>query len=285
MLRTLPGPACGAYTGDKLQNDFKPLLAAYREGKTMCGRYTILVTMEELMLLYLSELSGELPEMPMPMYNAAPGQMIPAVINDGKRNRFGQLRWGLLPSWATDERSANKPINARAETLMEKASFKHLIARKRAIIPADGFYEWKKTDDGKQPMRIGMRDGSVFSMAALYDTWVGPDGRKISTCVIITTEANELVSDIHDRMPVILRPEDCAFWLDRNNTDIRGLLNLLVPYDAGKMRAYPVSPAVGSVKNDGPELIVEYHPEKEEERKSGGRRQQRGKQPTQLEWL
>jgi putative SOS response-associated peptidase YedK len=148
-------------------------------------------------------------------------------------------------------------INARAETILEKASFKNLIRRKRAIIPADGFYEWKQLGSKKQPMRITMKDGAIFSMAALYDTWLAPDGRKISTCTIITTTPNSLMADIHDRMPVILSPEDEALWLNRDNDDVERLTALLRPYSAELMRAYPVSPIVGNVKNDTPECIEE----------------------------
>jgi len=221
----------------------------------MCGRYTIVISIEELMLRY----SSDYPINPYltPRYNVAPMQNVIAVVHDGKQNRLGELRWGLVPSWASDDRLGSKMINARAETILEKASFKKLIERKRAIVPADGFYEWKQVGSKKQPMRITMQDGSVFSMAALYDTWMSPDGRKISTCTIITTKPNELMRDIHDRMPVILRPEDEAYWLDRSNNDTASLSSLLLPYAAEAMRAYPVSPIVGNVKNDTPECIKE----------------------------
>lgn len=221
----------------------------------MCGRYTIVVSIEELMLRYLSDLPTN--RYHTPRYNVAPMQQVLAVVNDGEKNRLGELRWGLVPSWASDDKIGSKMINARAETLLEKPSFRNLVQRKRALVPADGFYEWKQAGGEKQPMRITMRDGGIFSMAALYDTWVAPDGRRIGTCTIITTTPNELMADIHDRMPVILRPEDEAFWLDRGNADTAGLMSLLQPYDAGEMRAYPVSRIVGNVKNDVPECIVE----------------------------
>lgn len=221
----------------------------------MCGRYTIVVSIEELMLRYLSDLPTN--RYHAPRYNVAPMQQVLAVVNDGEKNRLGELRWGLVPSWASDERIGSKMINARAETLLEKPSFRGLVARKRALVPADGFYEWKQAGGDKQPMRITMKDGGIFSMAALYDTWAASDGRRISTCTIITTTPNELMADIHDRMPVIVRPEDEAFWLDRSNADTAGLMSLLRPYDAGAMRAYPVSKLVGNVKNDTPECIEE----------------------------
>ncbi|WP_373232916.1 SOS response-associated peptidase [Cohnella sp.] len=221
----------------------------------MCGRYTIVVSMEELMLRYLNELPTN--RYHTPRYNVAPMQNVMAIVHDGEKNRLGELRWGLVPSWASDDRLGSKMINARAETLLEKNSFKTLIRRKRAIIPADGFYEWKQTGDTKQPMRITLKDSSLFSMAALYDTWIAPDSRKISTCTIITTTPNSLVADIHNRMPVILRPEDEAAWLNRNNEDIGQLTSLLQPYSAEDMRAYPVSPLVGNVRNDTRECIEE----------------------------
>ncbi|MEK4510436.1 SOS response-associated peptidase [Paenibacillus anaericanus] len=219
----------------------------------MCGRYTITVTIEQLMIRYMTD------DVAMaqygPRYNVAPMQYIPAVINTSSGNRIGQLRWGLVPSRAKDDKHASKLINARAETLLEKPSFKKLISTRRCIIPADGFYEWKKQDDGKQPMRIVMSDRSIFSMAGLYDIWVDAEGKKTSTCTIITTTPNRLMEDIYDRMPVILRPEDEADWLGRNNNDVQSLLALLKPYDASKMSAYPVSSAVGNVRNDSKELI------------------------------
>jgi putative SOS response-associated peptidase YedK len=222
----------------------------------MCGRYTLVVSLEELMLRYLTELPTD--RYHRPRYNIAPMQNVAAVIHDGEKNRLGQLRWGLVPSWASDEKIGGKMINARAETLLEKPAFRRLVARKRAIIPADGFYEWKAAGRGqKQPMRITMKDGGMFSFAALYDTWTSPEGAKIHTCTIITTTPNRLVADIHDRMPVILRREDEPVWLNRENDDVERLAALLKPYPAEAMRAYPVSPLVGNVKNDTAACIEE----------------------------
>jgi putative SOS response-associated peptidase YedK len=167
------------------------------------------------------------------------------------------VRWGLVPSWAQDEKIGYKMINARAETLTEKPAFRRLIERKRCLIPADGFYECKQTEKGKQPMRITMKNGEPFGFAGLYDTWAASDGRKVSTCTIITTQPNELVADIHDRMPVILRQEDEDLWLDRERFDPDLLRSLLVPYDDTEMRTYPVPTLVGNPKNDVPECIEE----------------------------
>ncbi|MFY0546188.1 SOS response-associated peptidase [Brevibacillus sp. H7] len=220
----------------------------------MCGRYTLATEPEDLMERF------QLKSLPFQLearYNIAPGQLIPAIIGEQGERRIGQLRWGLVPYWAQDEKIGYKMINARAETLTEKAAFKQLFVRKRCLIPADGFYEWKQTEKGKQPMRILMRDGQLFSFAGLFDTWTSPDGRKVHTCTIVTTKPNELVKDIHDRMPVIIRQEDEDLWLDRDTFDAERLQSLLVPYDATRMKAYPVSPLVGNPRNDKPECIEE----------------------------
>ncbi|WP_379126860.1 SOS response-associated peptidase [Paenibacillus sp. sgz500958] len=225
----------------------------------MCGRYTITVTMDELMIRYLMQDTTITHY--APKFNASPMQMVPAVIHDGVKNRLGELRWGLVPSWAKDDKSGSKMINARAETLMDKPSFNRLLSTRRCIIPADGFYDWKITQgSSKQPMRILMKDGGIFSLAGLYDIWESPEGNKISTCTIITTESNSLMADIHDRMPVILRPEDEAEWLRRDNRAAPALMKLLKPYDSSAMRAYPVSSEVGNVRNDSRELLTEIIP-------------------------
>ncbi|BCG59162.1 SOS response-associated peptidase [Paenibacillus sp. URB8-2] len=221
----------------------------------MCGRYTITVALEELMLKYYTQ--DVTIKHYAPKYNAAPMQNLPAVIGTGAGNRVGELRWGLVPSWAADDRSGSKMINIRAETLQDKPSFKKLLSSRRCIIPADGFYEWRSQGGSKQPMRIMMRDGCVFSLAGIYDIWVNADGKKLGTCAIITTEPNALTAEIHNRMPVILRPEDENNWLERSNHDVDSLAKLMKPYDASKMRAYPVSAKVGNVRNDSKELLEE----------------------------
>lgn len=220
----------------------------------MCGRYTITVTLEELIVRYMIGVTN----IPYhrPKYNVAPGQMVPAVISDGRTNRLGELRWGLIPSWAKDEKIGNRLLNARAETAAEKPAFRGPLRLKRCLVPADGFYEWRTEPDGsKQPMRIVLKSGGIFSMAGLYETWIAPDGRRISTVAILTTEPNELMATIHNRMPVILRPEDEALWLDRSVRDPGALEALYAPYPADELEAYPVGKAVGNVKVDDPSLI------------------------------
>jgi putative SOS response-associated peptidase YedK len=218
----------------------------------MCGRFTLNVTPDQLQLRFDAEsLTFEIE----PRFNIAPGQSIAAVIADRGERRIGQLRWGLVPFWAKDEKIGYKMINAKSETVQEKPAFKSSFLRKRCLIPADGFYEWQKTADGKQPMRIVMKNEEIFAMAGLYDTWTAPDGSKLHTCTVLTTKPNELMSSIHDRMPVILRREDEAIWLDREKQDAELLQSLLVPYPQEEMRAYPVHAMVGNVKNDLPACI------------------------------
>lgn len=221
----------------------------------MCGRYTIMVTIEELMLRFMLDRPLSRYE---PRYNVAPGQMIMAIIHDGERRRAGELQWGLIPNWAKDG-GKSRFMNARAESLTERAAFRLPFERKRCIVPADGYYEWRKMEDGsKRPMRIALKSGGLFGMAGLYDTWTAPDGSKISTCAIITTEPNELLAAIHDRMPAILRPEDEARWLSRDERDTAALAALLGTYPAELMHAYPVHPMVGNVRNDVAACVEEW---------------------------
>lgn len=219
----------------------------------MCGRFTMTANPEELMARYgVEQLTFEY----QLRYNIAPSQLIPAVIESNGERRIGQLRWGLIPSWAKDEKMAYSTINAKAETVHEKPAFRNAFQRKRCLLPADGFYEWQKDGGKKQPMRIVMKDKSIFSMAGIYDTWVSPEGVKIHTCSIITTKPNRLMEPIHDRMPVILRREDEGIWLDREKQDVEMLQSLLLPYSEEEMFAYPVAAMVGNVRNDLPECIV-----------------------------
>lgn len=194
-----------------------------------------------------------------PKYNVAPGQLVPAVIRDAKgRNRLGELKWGFVPTWADDPKVGFTMINARAETVASKPAYREAFQKKRCILPADGFYEWKKNDHGKQAMRIRLKSHSVFSLAGLYETWTAPNGEKRNTCTVLTTRPNEIVAPIHDRMPVILSAEREALWLDRGLQSIPALMAMLEPLPAEQLEAYPVGPAVGNVRNDDPSLIVPY---------------------------
>ncbi|UJF35287.1 SOS response-associated peptidase [Paenibacillus hexagrammi] len=221
----------------------------------MCGRYTITVTLEELILRY--HIDSVTTPYHRPKYNVAPGQLVMAIVNDGEKNRLGELKWGLIPGWAKDEKIAYQTINARAETLTDKPAFRASFQRKRCLIPADSFYEWKGSGKQKQPMRIVMKSRTLFSFAGLFDTWVSPEGTRISTCSIVTTTPNRLVAGIHDRMPVILNPEDESIWLNRSLTNPSELQHLLKPYPEDEMMAYPVSNRVGNVRNDDEQCIEE----------------------------
>lgn len=218
----------------------------------MCGRFSLFARPEELIKRFgLDAFTFDF----QPSYNIAPGQLIPAILASQGERRMGQLRWGLIPSWAKEESVGYKMINAKSETIQQKTSFRTLFVRKRCLIPADGFFEWKITDQGKQPMRIVMKNHEPFGLAGLFDTWSHPDGQKIHSCTIITTKPNRIVEDIHDRMPVIIRREDEEQWLNRDYQDTVQLQSLLQPYDEGQMEAFPVSSIVGNVKNNVPECI------------------------------
>lgn len=219
----------------------------------MCGRFSLTSDLGSVIKRFnaISQSNLEYDS----RYNISPSQNILAVVNDGKNNRLGELRWGFIPSWANDIKIGNKMINARAETLQEKSSFKSSFKRKRCIIPADSFYEWKKIDGKKIPMRIKLKSNEIFSFAGLWDRWEQND-KVIYSCTIITTKPNNLISEIHDRMPVILQSKkDEKIWLDRSIDDLDFLQELLIPYPAEQMETYEISDLVNSPKNNLPEVI------------------------------
>ena len=191
----------------------------------------------------------------VPSFNIAPTQEVLTVTNDGSENRPELMRWGLVPSWAKDPKIGNRMINARSETLTEKPSFRTAFERRRCLIPADGFYEWKREGKAKKPMLITANPGGLFAFAGLWETWKQPDDSWLLTCAIITTSANEFMKSIHDRMPVILPRESEASWLDPEEQDTAMLSELLLPYDSGRMEAYEVSTLVNSPRNNFPEVI------------------------------
>lgn len=222
----------------------------------MCGRFT-LTELEPDVLTEVFDLSGALPRLE-PRYNIAPSQPIATVIRDRTRgeNRMGFMRWGLIPSWAKDPRIGSKMINARGETVHEKPSFRAAFKRRRCLIIADGFYEWQKQGDSKQPVYITLQQDKPFAFAGLWEQWTDREsGGELTTCTIITTGPNDLVRPIHDRMPVILGREDYARWLRTDERDAEALLPLLRPYPAAQMTAWPVSRRVNSPANDDAALI------------------------------
>lgn len=190
-----------------------------------------------------------------PNYNVAPSQEVAMILNNGS-NHLALFKWGLIPYWAKDPSIGHKLINARAETVDEKPSFKTCLQRRRCLIVADGFYEWKKEGSTKRPHRITLKDQGLFGFAGLWDTWKSPTGELVNSCTIITTTPNELMEPLHNRMPVILPRDVEQVWLDQSITDSHLLKSLLTPYPADQMMAYEVSPFVNSVKNNGPECLV-----------------------------
>ncbi len=194
-----------------------------------------------------------------PRYNVAPTQEVVAVLSDGDspgHNRAEMMRWGLIPFWAKDSKIGARMINARAETVAEKPAFRNALKKRRCLILANGFYEWKKEEKGKTPMYIVSRDKAPFAMAGLYETWKSPEDEIVRSCTIITTSANSLMEQIHNRMPVILPREAEAVWLDQSTEDDASLTALLAPYHAEEMEAYIVSTLVNSAKNDFPECLM-----------------------------
>ncbi|BEV37473.1 SOS response-associated peptidase [Bacillus stercoris] len=221
----------------------------------MCGRFTLFSAFDDIIDQF--DIDQFFPKDEYQRsYNIAPSQNILAIINDGSNNRLGKLRWGLIPPWAKDEKIGYKMINARAETITEKPAFKRPLVSKRCIIPADSFYEWKRFDSKtKIPLRIKLKSSALFAFAGLYEKWNTHQGDPLYTCTIITTEPNELMKDIHDRMPVILARDFEKEWLNPHNTNPEYLQSLLVPYEADDMEAYRVSSLVNSPKNNSSELL------------------------------
>ena len=216
----------------------------------MCGRFTIFADPERLAERFQADLPADGLQ---PRYNAAPTQYLPVILNDGPP-AIQLLQWGLVPFWAKDPSIGSRMINARAETLAEKPAFRAALKKRRCLVLADGFYEWQKTPTGKQPMRITRASGEPFAMAGLWETWDAPDGSLLRTFTIVTGEPNELVAAIHNRMPTILLPEHEALWLD-NAAEPAIWLDILRPYPAERMAAYPVSRRVNHVANDDPGLV------------------------------
>lgn len=219
----------------------------------MCGRYSLVASVVELEDRFGFDGEGAAHS---PSYNIAPTQgVLTVVAGDGER-RAVHMRWGLIPSWAKQASIGSRMINARAETVAEKPSFRTALRRRRCLVLADGFYEWQRTNGGKRPMRIAMASGEPFAFAGLWDTWRDEEGEAVTSCTIITTEANDLIRPIHERMPVILRPAMEDLWLTREVQDPGVLREALMPHDPGVMKAHEVSTLVNSPANDGPELIV-----------------------------
>jgi len=220
----------------------------------MCGRFTLTADLKTIVERFSAPVGGRLVKS-VRRYNIAPTQDVIVVGDDGQRYTT-TMRWGLIPAWAKDPSIGNRIINARAETLTEKPSFRTALQKRRCLVVADGFYEWRKEGTVKQPVRILLQSKQPFGFAGLWDSWKSPEGEEIRSCTIITTESNELLRPIHDRMPVILPTEDEAVWLDPKITDPQMLQQLLKPYASDLMEFYPVSRMVNSPAHDTADCIV-----------------------------
>jgi putative SOS response-associated peptidase YedK len=214
----------------------------------MCGRYALTsppaVIAERFGLAWARDVE--------PHYNIAPSQMIPVVRETAEGRQLAWVKWGLIPSWARDASIGMKLINARAETLADKPAFRNAYHHRRCLVPADAFYEWKPMAGRKQPYCIRLRDRGLFGMAGLWERWVAPDGQVVESCTIVTVDANALVAELHDRMPLILAPDDYAAWLAAETPEAA----LPRAGAAEDMLAYPVSPLVSNAKNDVPACLV-----------------------------
>jgi len=220
----------------------------------MCGRKIIKAKVRE----YASMFDVlNVPEI-VPNYNVAPTQQVPVVRlkTEEKKREMVMFKWGLIPAWAKDPAIGSRMINARADTVAEKPAFREAFRRRRCLMVADGFYEWQKTNGKKQPYFIGMKDESPFAFAGLWELWEDPFMGPIESCALITTDANDIVRPIHDRMPVILEPKSYEKWLDPDMKDSGRLQELLVPLPAEQMKTYPVSTMVNKVENNCPELLA-----------------------------
>ena len=216
----------------------------------MCGRFGLFSSLEIIMDEFdVDEVLYD----KGPRYNIAPDQDIPGIYEMDSRV-MGSLRWGLIPSWSKEPNTDYKMINARSETLEEKSPYKGPLKRSRCIIPADGFYEWKDAGRRKIPYFIRREDEKPFGMAGLYDRWKG-EGDDIISCTIITTDPNEVVGEIHDRMPAILSPEDYGSWLDPDIQDVEKLKSMLKPIGSGILVAYEVSDKVNDPTKESPDVI------------------------------
>jgi putative SOS response-associated peptidase YedK len=217
----------------------------------MCGRFAQRTDSKKLAKTFGV---AEIPDL-KPRYNIAPTQDILAVYQspDGPLMTF--YKWGLIPSWAKDTSIGARLINARSETVAEKPAFRQAFKQRRCIIPADGFYEWQKREGRKQPFFFQMRDESPFGFAGLWDRWEGGEGSAIESCTILTTEANDLLRPVHDRMPVILHPEEYSLWLESDERELKLLKELLRPYPSSEMSGHPVSTSINSPRSQGAELI------------------------------
>lgn len=220
----------------------------------MCGRYTLTASPQAVQDAFSL---AEAPDL-SPRFNIAPTQLVPIITGEA-RDTLTWVKWGLIPSWSKDDKGASQLINARAETIEEKPSFRSAFKKRRCLVPADGFYEWRKDGDKKKPQYIFLDDREVFAFAGLWETWKNPAGEMVYSCAIITGEPNELIKPMHHRMAVILERDAYADWLD-DETPLPVLKNLLSPYPADGMQTYEVSTLVNNARVDSPDLLEPNSP-------------------------
>ncbi|TYO95356.1 putative SOS response-associated peptidase YedK [Desulfallas thermosapovorans DSM 6562] len=221
----------------------------------MCGRFTLSVELSTILRVFQVQYKKE-SFIYSKRYNIAPGQNVPVITGPVDHRVISLMRWGLVPHWAKEVSTGNKLINARAETIDQKPAFKSSFIKRRCLVPADGFYEWKKQAGGKTPVRIILPDKEVFAFAGIWAQWQSPEGNITRSCAIITTGPNDFMRSIHNRMPVVLSGESaCQIWLESN--DVVELKELLQPY-GGLMMAYQVSSMVNSPEHDHPKLLEKY---------------------------
>jgi len=218
----------------------------------MCGRYR-LSRRKQIIEEHFDAVSGE--EDWSSGYNIAPTQRIPVIRQHPKEpvRELSLIRWGLIPSWAKDSSVAVRTINARSETSATKPAFRDSLKPRRCLIPADGFYEWMRTGKAKQPYCFEVSDGQLFAFAGLWDRWKDSNDKWVKTCSILTTTPNAVTARVHDRMPVILDPDDYDLWLDPGMNNVTAATDLLKPYEARLMRCYPISTRINQVANDDAE--------------------------------
>jgi putative SOS response-associated peptidase YedK len=221
----------------------------------MCGRYR-LSRRKQIIEEHFDALSGE--EDWSPRYNVAPTQPIPVIRQHPKEpvRELSLMRWGLIPSWAKDSSAAARMINARSETASTKSAFRDALKSRRCLIPADGFYEWKRNGKTRQPYCFEVNEGKLFAFAGIWDRWKDPSGQWVKSCSILTTTPNAVISPVHDRMPVILDPDSHDLWLDPGMRNAAATSELLKPYDGRLMRCFPVSARVNCVANDDEECCA-----------------------------
>ena len=222
----------------------------------MCGRARMSSDLSEIRIVFSIPPERPTPNF-APSWNVAPTDPLPVVRYDAKERQrsLDIMRWGLIPYWAKDIKIGYSTFNARAEEIDTKPAFREAFRQRRCLVPLDGFYEWKKTAAGKQPYAIGLAGGRLMAMAGLWETWRSPEGERVRSCTIVTTTPNELCAQLHDRMPVVLKPEAWPAWLGEEQADPGHLKALLAPYPGDDMISWPVSARVGNVKNNDPSLI------------------------------